>query len=301
MPGEVDFHAKCAKKFWGTSKAPELNFSLEELDNLASQVILEQTSLTGVQPKLSLHLQEHEGSQRLTIVGLWGDFIMKPQTQAFAQLPEVEDLTMHLAEKAKIAVVPHSLMKMKDGSICYITRRIDRDAKGGKIVMEDFCQLGERLTEYKYRSSYEKIGKDIRRFSSVPQLDVVTFFEIVFFSWLTGNNDMHLKNFSLYAPDGSNFVLTPAYDLLNAAIVNPADSEELALTLNGRKRKLNKGDFEVAADTMGMQPKIVSLLMKKYSKLFPAFCDIIDTSFLSKELKENFKTLLSERLSRLRL
>ena len=224
-----DFHPSCAKRFFSTEHAPALEYTLDQIDTLAEQVIRAQTSLTGVQPKLSLHLREHQGSQRLTIVGLWGEYICKPQSAAFPQLPEVEDLTMHLAEQARIAVVPHTLMRMADDSLCYLTRRIDRTATGEKIPMEDLCQLTERPTEYKYKGSYEHIAKAIERHSRVPRLDVVNFFEVVLFSWLTGNNDMHLKNFSLYEPQEGFPQLTPAYDLLNAVIVNPADTEELAL------------------------------------------------------------------------
>lgn len=219
--GEKDFHVKCARKFFGTEKAPALDYSCEELENLALQVIKDQTSLTGVQPKLSLHLNEHEGSQRLTIVGLWGGFICKPQTIQFDQMPETEDLTMHLAELAKIDIVPHTLMRMADNSLCYLTKRIDRSSTGEKVAMEDMCQLTERLTEHKYRSSYEHIAKAIVQYSSMPKMDVTNFFEVVLFSWITGNNDMHLKNFSLFEPNDGNIRLTPAYDMLNAVILNP--------------------------------------------------------------------------------
>ena len=198
--GEKDFHPNCARKFFGTEKVPVLDYTCKDLDQLALQIIKDRTSLTGVQPKLSLHLNKHEGSQRLTIVGLWGDFICKPQTMQFKSMPETEDLTMHLAEMAKIDVVPHTLMRMADGTLCYLTRRVDRNVKGEKMAMEDMCQLTERQTEFKYKSSYERIAKAIAQYSSMPKMDVTDFFETVLFSWITGNNDMHLKNFSLYEP-----------------------------------------------------------------------------------------------------
>ena len=115
-----DFHPGCALKFFGTTTAPLLEYRREELDALAAQVIQSQTSLTGVQPKLSLNLNKHEGGNRLTIVGLWGDFIFKPQTETYPQLPENEDLTMHMAEAARIKVVPHSLVRLADGTLGYI-------------------------------------------------------------------------------------------------------------------------------------------------------------------------------------
>ena len=199
--GEKDFHKVCSKKIFGTQGVPELPYTREDLTALAKQVIHSQTTLTGVQAKLSLDISKSVAGEtaRFTIVGLWGRYILKPQTERFACLPEVEDLTMHLAELAKIKVVPHSLVRFADGELCYITRRIDRTEKGEKLAMEDMCQLTERLTEHKYKGSYEQIAKAIQRFSSVPKLDMVNYWEQVVFSWITGNADMHLKNFSLYS------------------------------------------------------------------------------------------------------
>ena len=297
--GETDMHAACAQKFFGTTVVPLLDYSIEQLDELAKEVIQDQTSLTGVQPKLSLHLNEHEGSKRLTIVGLWGGYICKPQTAIFEQMPEVEDLTMHLAELCKIDVVPHTLLRMSDGSLCYLTKRIDRTANGDKVAMEDMCQLTERQTEHKYKSSYERIGKTIAKYSSVPKMDVANFFEIVLFSWLTGNNDMHLKNFSLYESVDGVIRLTPAYDLLNATVVNPKDDEELALTLNGRKKNLKREDFVNAAKTMGIDAVTVNKLIRKYEKLLPSMIDCVYNSFLKEDLKTSYIELLKERMERI--
>ncbi len=294
-PGEVDFHKSCCRKFFGTSTAPSLDYTRAQMDELAAQVIRSQTTLTGVQPKLSLNLDKHKDSRKLTIVGLWGDYIFKPQTDRFAMLPENEDLTMHLAEIAKIKIAPHTLIRMKDGSIGYLTKRIDRKADGEKIAMEDMCQLTERQTEHKYRSSYEQIGKAIRKYSTNAQLDMVDFLELVYFSWLTGNNDMHLKNFSLYSPAGEP-VLTPAYDLLNAVISNPADDEELALNLNGKKKRMKDADFRTAFRTCGVSEIVFDRVKKKYKDLLPKFEEEIQRSFLSDELKTFYIDLLHRRL-----
>ena len=190
---EKDFHRECAKKIFGVPEAPVLPYTRNNLTDLAKQVIRSQTTLTGVQAKLSLDIcmDRPSGKECFTIVGLWGRYILKPQTDRFSNLPEVEDLTMHLAELAKMKVVPHSLIRFADGELCYITRRIDRTANGGKLAMEDMCQLTERLTEHKYRGSYGQIAKTIRKYSSVPKLDLVNFWEQVVFSWITGNADMH--------------------------------------------------------------------------------------------------------------
>ena len=297
--GEKDFHARCAKKFFGTEKIPVLDYTCEDLEKLAIQIIKDQTSLTGVQPKLSLHLNEHEGSRRLTVVGLWGGFICKPQTIQFDQMPETEDLTMHLAELAKIDVVPHTLMRMADNSLCYLTRRIDRSGTGEKVAMEDMCQLTERPTEHKYKSSYERIAKAIIQYSSMPKMDVTNFFEVILFSWITGNNDMHLKNFSLFEPHDGNIRLTPAYDMLNAVILNPKDEEELALTLNGKKQRLRRQDFIISGLTMGVGQKTVERLIGKYVRLLPEMKEFIGNSFLNDKLKDRYAELITGRIARI--
>ena len=293
--GQKDFHPGCARKFFGTSDAPLLEYRREELDTLAAQVIQAQTSLTGVQPKLSLNLHKHEGSNRLTIVGLWGDFIFKPQTDAYPELPENEDLTMHLAEAARIKVVPHSLIHLADGSLGYITRRIDRTKKGEKIDMEDMCQLTLHPTEYKYKSSCEQIAKAIAAYSSTPRLDLVNFMQVLLFSFVTGNNDMHLKNFSLYRPKAL-YQLSPAYDLLNVAIANPKDKEEMALSINGKKAQIKLADFLKASDTMGIEQRVTLGLINGLRNAMPAWIDLINNSFLSDEMKQNYLDLISRRM-----
>ena len=293
--GQKDFHPGCARKFFGTSDAPLLEYRREELDALAAQVIQAQTSLTGVQPKLSLNLHKHEGSNRLTIVGPWGDFIFKPQTDAYPELPENEDLTMHMAEAARIKVVPHSLIHLADGSLGYITRRIDRTKKGEKIDMEDMCQLTLHPTEYKYKSSCEQIAKAIAAYSSTPRLDLVNFMQVLLFSFVTGNNDMHLKNFSLYRPKAL-YQLSPAYDLLNVAIANPKDKEEMALPINGKKAQIKLADFLKASDTMGIEQRVTLGLINGLRNAMPAWIDLINNSFLSDEMKQNYLDLISRRM-----
>lgn len=293
--GQRDFHPGCARKFFGTAEAPLLEYRRENLDALAAQVIQAQTSLTGVQPKLSLNLHKHDGSNRLTIVGLWGDFIFKPQTDAYPELPENEDLTMHMAEAARIKVVPHSLIRLADGSLGYITHRIDRTKKEGKIDMEDMCQLTLHPTEYKYKSSCEQIAKTILTYSSMPKLDLVNFMQVLIFSFITGNNDMHLKNFSLYRPKRL-YQLTPAYDLLNVAIVNLKDNEELALTLNGKKSRLKQSDFLKASATMGIEENVTMQLIASMKNALPTWTELINNSFLSEEMKEAYLALIGKRI-----
>lgn len=299
--GEKDFHKACSKKMFGTQSVPELPYTHENLTDLAKQVIRSQTTLTGVQAKLSLDINKGSKNETncFTIVGLWGRYILKPQTDRFAHLPELEDLTMHLAELAKIQVVPHSLIRFADRELCYITRRINRTAKGDKLPMEDMCQLTERLTEHKYKGSYEQIAKAIQRFSAVPKLDMVNYWEQVVFSWITGNADMHLKNFSLYNT-GRGFTLTPAYDLLSTSLLIPEDPEELALTLNGKKRKLRRGDFVKAMAQSGLSEKVIDNMAKKFRRAFPKWIDLVNASFLSDDMKRSFKRLILMRMLMLR-
>ena len=196
---EIDFHSRCSKKIFGTVIPPVLPYSKADIESLALEVVRSQVTITGVQPKLSVDLKKEKGGEkRFTIVGLWGGYILKPQTEQYANIPENEDLTMHLARLAKINTVPHSLIRFKDGSLAYITKRIDRDKKGNKIPMEDMCQLTEKLTEQKYKGSHEQIAKKIVEFSAYPVLDLINYVEVLLFCYLTGNADMHLKNFSLY-------------------------------------------------------------------------------------------------------
>ena len=298
--GQKDFHPQCAKKFFGLREAPLLDYRHDELDSLAEQVIRAQTSLTGVQPKLSLNLSRHEGCSRLTIVGLWGDYILKPQTEEYPQLPENEDLTMHLAEAAKIIVVPHSLIRLADGQLGYITRRIDRTRNGEKIDMEDMCQLTLHPTEYKYKGSHEQIAKVIKQYCDMPKLDLTNYMQLLLFCFVTGNNDMHLKNFSLYRP-GKNYQLTPAYDLLNVAIANPNDQEELALPLSGRKSRLKLDDFLRAGTTMGLENNVVVRLVENMHKALPKWRSLISNSFLSDEMKERYEQLIISRMNRLQI
>lgn len=296
--GQIDYHPACARKFFGTKEAPKLPYIRAQLGDLARKVVRAQTTLTGVQAKLSLDIKRGGRNEpdRFTIVGLWGRFILKPQTNSYRALPELEDLTMHLAEAAKISVVPHSLIRFSDGELCYITRRIDRLDDGNKVPMEDMCQLTERLTEYKYKGSYEQIAKAIRRYSSAPQLDVVNFWEVIVFSWLTGNADMHLKNFSLYNPMHDGYTLTPAYDMLATTLVMPEDPEELALTLNGKKRKLRKADFIKSITASGVDEKVIDNMARRFGRVLPKWFELIDRSFLPEDLCRAYKNLILRRM-----
>lgn len=284
-----------------SSVPPLLPYIEDQMYDLALVVVSNQITITGVQPKLSLEVTNDKKKNepgRFTIVGLWGGYILKPPTAKYHQMPEVEDLTMHLAELSKIDTVPHSLIRLKSGNLAYITKRIDRTKKG-KLHMEDMCQLTERLTEHKYNGSYEQIAKAIVKYSSNPGLDVVNFFEQVLFSFLTGNADMHLKNFSLINKPSVGYILTPAYDMLATALVNPEDKDDLALTLNGRKRNIMRNDFTMAFKTIKLDEKQQSNILTKFDKAIPKWLDFIDISFLDNKMKDEYKQLIKNKYQRL--
>jgi serine/threonine-protein kinase HipA len=300
---EADYHSACSKKIFGQVTPPVVNYLESQMEELALQIVRSQMAVTGVQPKISLGLSAgtgKNGPKRFTIVGLWGGYILKPPTQQYKQLPEVEDLTMHLADIAKIRAVPHTLIRLQSGNLAYLTKRIDRDKKN-KLHMEDMCQITERLTEDKYHGSYEQVAKAILKHSANPGLDVINFFEQVLFSFLTGNADMHLKNFSLIRQPGIGNILSPAYDMVATALVNPADDEDMALTLNGKKKKINSKDFSIAFTSLNLDAKQQENIFKKMEKSKDKWLEFIDISFLSTEFKSSYKNIIRDRFSRLRV
>jgi serine/threonine-protein kinase HipA len=302
-PGPL--HEKCSKAFFGDAAPPVIPYSLDELSGLAREVVRERTAIPGVQAKISLHLERSgKKSGKLTIVGLWGYFILKPPVERYPEMPETEDLTMRLAELFGIRTVEHCLLPLKSGELAYITKRIDRDPKtGSKIHMEDMCQVTERLTEDKYKGSMEQIGRAILRYSSNPLFDAISFFEAALFCFLTGNADMHLKNFSLVYKDPSFIGLSPAYDLLATRLLIPesADPEESALTINGKKSRLGPGDFEALARNLGMDMVQIGNVYKKFERAVPNCIEFVERGFIGPEKKSEFKSLIRSRAERLTL
>lgn len=300
---EHDFHAACSKKIFGQPTPPELAYSEEDMLKLGELVVKNRTAIAGVQTKLSLaidKISKRSEPDRFTIVGLWGNYILKPPTKKYPELPELEDLTMHLSKISGIEVVPHSLIRLKSGNLAYITKRIDRKGEE-KIHMEDMCQLTEKLTEHKYNGSYEQIAKTIEKYSSAPGLDVVNFYEQVLFCFLTGNTDMHLKNFSLIKKSALGYTLSPAYDMLSTVLVIPEDTEELALNLCGKKRKLKKKHFIEAMERSGIGSKTIEKSFSKFTKTIPLWTDFIGDSFLSTALKEKYIELVINKAKQLDL
>ncbi|WP_118196186.1 HipA domain-containing protein [Albibacterium indicum] len=292
-----EYHPSCSKKFFDIAEVPYLELDREKLNKLAQMAVGERLALTGVQPKISLTLNGEKGNKRLTLVGLWGDYILKPQSSEFMYMPEVEDLTMHLAGLFKIETANHALIRTSEGELAYITKRFDR-VKGKKVHVEDLCQLSELLTEQKYKSSYERVGKIIKQYATNSGLDVIKYFRLVLFSFLTGNNDMHLKNFSLLHTD-KGILFTPAYDLLNVNLIYPKDKDDLALTLGGRKRKVRRSDFDQFAMSLGLSELVRDNIYKDFSKQTENVANLIERSFLTEEYKERYLQIFNNKLKRI--
>jgi serine/threonine-protein kinase HipA len=301
--GLTDFHTRCSKNLFGTAAAPLLPYSLDQMYELANEVVRRSVTVTGVQAKLSMDIETYKETKketRFTIVGLWGGYVLKPPSDQYNQLPEIEDVTMHLAEIAKIKTVSHSLIRLSSGELAYITKRIDRiDSK--KLAMEDMCQLTERLTEDKYKGSMEQIGKIIRKYSMNSGLDMLELFEITLFSFLTGNADMHLKNFSLIRESDGSIVLTPAYDLVATKLVIPQDNDEAALTINGKKRNLTLNDFKEFARFLTINDKTVQNSLEKIQSSIPLWLEFINRSFLTNQWKSIYRQLIEDRAKAVKL
>lgn len=298
-PDETGWHKACIKRFFGTTKLPEIEIDDKTLNLLATETTNKGFTVPGVQKKLSLHLVSDRRKPRLTLVNYPTGYILKPQVSEFEALPESEQLIMTMADMAGISTVPHALIKGNAG-LAYITKRVDRNLTDGKIemlAMEDFCQLDLRLTEDKYRGSYERCAKIIKQYSSRVGIDMAEFYIRLVFCFIVGNSDMHLKNFSLIetAEGSGEYVLSPAYDLLPVNANMPADKEQFALAMNDKKMNIRKGDFLKFADTCGITRQTAEKLIENLVKLTPKWLAMCENSLLPDELKDRLKKIIIER------
>ena len=289
--GQVDFHPSCARKFFGNDTPPILPYTRDNMTELAKQVIRTSTSVTGVQAKMSLDVNRGSKNEpaRFTIVGLWGKYIFKPQSAKYPNLPELEDLTMKMAEIAHIRTARHTLIRLADGELGYLTLRMDRGRKGEKISMLDMCQLTNRLTEHKYYGTYQQLAETIKKYS--------WFWEIVLFSWMTGNSDMHCKNFSLIDSGNGEYVLSPAYDLLAVLLADPQDPEEMAMSfsLGGKKNGFNRNTFMSAFTQSGIPATVADRMINRMAGYLPDWKRLISHSFLSEKMQIAYCSLLDKR------
>jgi len=292
-----DYHAKCIKAFYGTKSAPALPYQLDEMEKLAKEAVELSITVPGVQPKLSLgwikSTLEDGHNGRLTIMdALEGLYILKPQNTQYEQMPENEHISMKLAELFKIEVVPSNMIRLASGELCYITKRIDRKKDNSKIHMIDFLQILE--LEDKYLGTIENLGKTVGELSVNTLMDKLRFFELTLFNFIIGNNDMHLKNFSMWLSD-IGWVLSPAYDLLNVKIILPEDMDETALLFVGKKKNFNKGHFNRFGEVLQLNEKQINAVYKRLFKWLPEAIQLIDISFLSEENRTSYKELITQR------
>ena len=297
--GQVDFHPGCARKFFGSAIVPAFPYTRDNISELARQVIRASVSVTGVQAKMSLDVNRCDKNEpvKFTIVGLWGKYIFKPQSAKYPHLPELEDLTMKMAEVAHIRTARHTLIRLADGELGYLTLRMDRGKKNEKISMLDMCQLTNRLTEHKYYGTYQQLAETIKKYSSAPMLDVQRFWELVLFSWMTGNSDMHCKNFSLIDTGNGEYVLSPAYDLLAVLLADHADTEEMAMSFSvgGKKNGFDRNTFMTAFVESGISVARSEKMIEQMKTHLPEWKELISQSFLPEKMKVDYYTLLDKR------
>jgi len=293
-----DYHPECIRAFYGTKYAPALPYRLDEMEKLAKAAVELSVTVPGVQPKISLGwiktvLKDgHNG--RLTIMdALEGLYILKPQNPKYKQMPENEHLSMKLAELFKINTVPSNMIRLASGELCYITKRIDRKKDNSRIHMIDFLQILE--LEDKYLGTMEIVGKTIGDLSVNTLMDKLHFFELSLFNFLIGNNDMHLKNFSMWLSD-IGWVLSPAYDLLNIKIILPRDQDDTALLLGGKKKNFDKGYFDQFGRDLKLNDKQINSVYRKLDSWLTRAIHLIDISFLDENFKSQYKELITKRV-----
>lgn len=257
-------------------------------------------SVQGIQKKLSAQLKVKAGY--FEIVDQNGHYILKPQSDIYPELPENEAITMSLAKTIGLEVPVHGLVYSKDNSMTYFIKRFDRAGHNQKLAVEDFAQLSGEDRHTKYKSSMEKVTAVIGKYCTFPKIEYAKLFKLVLFNFLVGNEDMHLKNFSLITRN-KKVTLSPAYDLLNSTIAQRNTKEELALPLRGRKNNLTKPDFlnYLATQTLQLNQTVIDDVMHELQRVLPEWHALIGFSFLSEKMQNKYLKLLNERSQRLGL
>ena len=256
-------------------------------------------SIQGVQPKLSARL--NVAGETFEVVDTKGQYIMKPET-FYPEVPANEDLTMRLAALVGIEVPLHGLIYTIDHKLTYFIKRFDRHRHDQKLALEDFAQLSCKTRDTKYAGSLEDVIKVVDRYCTFPQVERVKLFERILFSFLVGNEDMHLKNYSLIRRQGK-IELSPAYDLLNSSIAMQNYLEESALPLGGKKNKLTRDLFitYLAQDRLQINDRVIEKKLATFAEARQSWVSLIQQSFLSHAMQDAYLDLLAERLHRLGL
>ncbi len=281
------------------SELQVFEYSAEE-QRLESMARMTKMSIQGVRAKLSARLRVKDA--RFEVVDRGGRYILKPQHYLFPFLPENEAITMRLAAAVGIEVPLHGLIESRDGSLTYFARRFDRVGRSGKLSVEDFAQLSNHTRQAKYGASMEQVAEVIERHCTFPMKEFSGLLRRTLFCFLVGNEEAHLKNFSLIRRDGL-VELSPAYDLLNTTIAVPGVErpEEMALPLNGRTRGISKNDLlgYFGKDRLGLGQGEIDDIMDRFCKEVPSWEVELQKSFLPQEQRELYLELLAARRARL--
>ena len=282
--------AKTLKGMFNLSAEPAIPLSLPDIP-LQAQAMVGKMSISGVQPKLSLKLDQ--AKRALIPVAAGGDYILKPQIQQFPHIPENETCCMDIAAELDIDVPPHCLLPLKDGTLAYVVKRFDRVGEK-KIHQENFSQILEKKD--KYAGSLEEIGKKLKEISAIPGLDVQLFFERVVLNFLIGNGDGHFQNYSIsYTENGVR--LAPVYDLVCTKLVIPIE-EDSALTLHGKRNNLTRNDFDALADNLEIPPRV---RYRKFVGTLTRMEQLVKNSHLPDDFRERFLEIIRPRHQRLKL
>jgi serine/threonine-protein kinase HipA len=251
-------------------------------------------SIQGIQPKLSARLNLTHNS--FEIVDTGGTYILKPQNNYYPQLPENEDLSMRLAKFAGFDVPIHGMVYSAEGKLTYFIKRFDRYGRNKKYSLEDFAQLAGKSRDTKYGFSMEKLTVIMQQYCTFPVIEFAKLFRLTLFNFLIGNEDQHLKNFSLITRD-NKVELSPVYDLINTTIALPNPQEEIALPLMGKKKNLTKKiliDYW-GKERLGINEKVISNICEEIKASITIWHEQIQKSFLSSDMKEKYSQLISER------
>jgi serine/threonine-protein kinase HipA len=291
VPDDNDYHVRCLRELFGTSKVPSLAIEVSKL-HTAALAMVGHTAISGVQKKISVGLTADR--TKLQVAAIGGRYVLKPQTGTHPAVPENEHVTTRLAGLVGIKTAPNGLIALKDGSLAFIVRRFDRLPDGHKLRQEDFCQLAELSPGEKYDSgSAELCVRMLRKYASEPPVEILKLYALLVFCWWTGNGDMHLKNFSLLTDEDGIMRLTPAYDLVCTRLVLPDD--HLAIPIQGKEDNLRRGVWKRFAEYCKLPEKVALRVLDNQAAVLPDAIQLIERSFLPDDQKEAYKHLIEER------
>ena len=293
-----------------------LPFTHADLALPANERKSRRNSISGVQDKVLLDLVDGAFS----IVEKGGDYILKPvPSSPYAQLkediPANEHVTMQIASQVfGIETAANGCIRFSDGELAYITRRFDR-RDGVPILQEDFCQLSGRTEEthgedYKYTGSYEEMAEIVRRFCPAAAVELPKLFFRILFDYVFANGDAHLKNFSLYESGLGDYVLTPAYDLLNTQVHFPNEIGRLAMDLFADGDYMTpeyeelgyftEPDFVRLGSCYGVKEVRVYRMISEFHQKKDKVLDLLSRSFLSEQARTRYREIFIDRLQALR-